>query len=156
MRRCRKAKTHVNCKPTVNTTYDDAEHRHIAAPIMRDVATQTDQIVGTQTELTRQCFIELFTGMMQIWDSTKNKDKRLTATKSLIEHVLQTTETTKCKRKISIKSPVTTRKTDSGRKPSQPKGNGPTSEQTLTKGSSATHIQPVSQTSKVKLNKTST
>ena len=84
---------------------------------MRDVTTQTDQIVGTQTELTQQCFckeqnlIGIFTGMMQIWDSTKNKDERLTATKSLIEHVLQKTETMKCKQTPPPKKKVKSNKT---------------------------------------------
>ena len=109
------------------------------AKISKDATTQTDQVAETQTESPQQHMFneqylqELLTGTMQIWDTITNNDERALAVTSLINHVLHSEETTRHKEKqekhrTSSQSPVDTKKNASGRRSTQTKSKGSSSE----------------------------
>ena len=66
----------------------------------KEASTQTEEAVGCQTEpnpqhLLNQSLIELIIGALQIWETTRNKEKRETEIQSLAEHILHSTEVKK-------------------------------------------------------------
>ena len=115
-----------NNRPTVSTNKEDT----FLAPVIKyikstkEASTQTDSVAETQTESqqgiglgrpSEQFWIELLTGTMQIWETVKNREERTLAVKSLVDHVVYSTEKIKPKDKTgkhrtSSQSPVNTRK----------------------------------------------
>ena len=160
--------TNTGNKPQQRKTiiYDTDSPTTNPTKISKDATTQTDRVAETQTEspqqhmFSEQYLQELLTGTMQIWDTIQNKDERALAVTSLINHVLHSEETIRHKEKqekhrTPSQSPVDTKRNASGRRSTQTKSKGSSSEKT--KMDPPTTSNPsTTQTPKSKTNKLST